>query len=70
MINKYDGVDLPDEACRILVVDGLPDVRRLIDRREQAILGSSDRYRSRQVQRIEQGMGRGIGPTMIIASCF
>jgi Helicase C-terminal domain/Type III restriction enzyme, res subunit len=60
MINKYDGVDLPDDACRVLVVDGLPDARRLIDRRDQAILGSSDRYRSRQVQRIEQGMGRGI----------
>lgn len=60
MVNKYDGVDLPDDACRILVIDGVPDARRLIDRREQAILGASDRYRSRQVQRVEQGMGRGI----------
>ena len=60
LVNKYDGIDLPDETCRILVVDGLPDTRRLLDRYEQVTLSDSDRYLSRQVQRIEQGMGRGI----------
>ena len=24
LVNKYDGVDLPDDACRVLVIDGLP----------------------------------------------
>ena len=60
LVNKYDGIDLPDEACRILVLDGLPDTRRLIDKYEQGTLASSERFRSRQMQRIEQGMGRGI----------
>ena len=60
LVNKYDGIDLPDDTCRILVVDGVPDTRRLLGRYEQGTLSDSDRYLSRQVQRIEQGMGRGI----------
>ena len=60
MVNKYDGVDLPDDACRILVVDDLPDTRRLADRYEQSVLRASEREQVRQVQRIEQGMGRAI----------
>ncbi|MEY9252337.1 hypothetical protein ABH989_006196 [Bradyrhizobium ottawaense] len=60
LVNKYEGIDLPDDACRILVVDGVPDTRRLIDKYEQGTLSDSERYLSRQVQRIEQGMGRGI----------
>lgn len=31
LVNKYDGIDLPNDACRIPVIDGLPDVRRKID---------------------------------------
>jgi Helicase C-terminal domain/Type III restriction enzyme, res subunit len=60
LVNKYDGIDLPDDTCRILVIDGIPDTRRLLDRYEQGTLSDSDRYLSRQVQRIEQGMGRAI----------
>ena len=58
--DKYDGIDLPDDACRILIVDGVPDTRRLIDAYEQGTLSDSERFLSRQIQRIEQGMGRGI----------
>jgi len=60
LVNKYDGVDLPGDACRLLVVDGLPDARRLVDKHEQGVLRASERQRARQVQRIEQGMGRAI----------
>lgn len=60
LLNKYDGIDLPDEACRILVIDGVPDTRQLLDKYDQGALSSSDRFRSMQMQRIEQGMGRGI----------
>jgi len=60
LANKYDGIDLPDAACRILVIDGLPDVRKKIEKLEQAVLYSSDYAISRSMQRIEQGMGRGI----------
>lgn len=60
IINKYDGIDLPNDACRILVIDGLPDVRRRIDKLEEAILHGSDEQTAFALQRIEQGMGRGV----------
>lgn len=60
LVNKYDGVDLPEDACRLLVVDGLPDVRSMLDRYDQGALRHSDRTLAGQIQRIEQGMGRGI----------
>ncbi len=60
LVNKYDGVDLPENACRLLVVDGVPDVRSMLDRYDQAALRHSDRNLAGQIQRIEQGMGRGI----------
>lgn len=60
MVNKYDGIDLPGVACRVLVIDGIPDVRRKIDKIEQTILADSEILLSREIHRIEQGMGRGI----------
>ena len=60
LINRYNGVDLPKEACRFLIIDGLPDVRCQIDKVNQSILMGSDRLTSQIIQRIEQGMGRGI----------
>lgn len=60
LINRYDGVDLPNGACRILVLDGLPQAKRLIDRVETNMLHGSEQLIGRQIQRIEQGMGRGI----------
>jgi hypothetical protein len=58
LVNQYDGVDLPDDACRILVLDGLPDVRRNVDRVDQATLLNSSLPRTEIAHRIEQGMGR------------
>jgi hypothetical protein len=58
-VNKYDGVDLPDDACRVLFLDGLPDVRRKLDRIEGVMLRDSVLQATRLVQRLEQGMGRG-----------
>ena len=60
LVNKYDGVDLPDNACRLLVIDGLPDVRRRIDEIEQYSLEGSDELLGRKIQKIEQGMGRAV----------
>lgn len=59
-VNKYDGVDLPGSACRILVLDGLPKARRLIERVENNLLGRSKNIIGKQIQRIEQGIGRGV----------
>ena len=60
MVNKYDGIDLPNDACRILVLDGLPQARRSYERIETNMLAGSAHVIGRQIQRIEQGMGRGI----------
>jgi len=59
-INKYDGVDLPAKACEILIIDGLPEVEGLLARAEQTALNETRRQLVRQIQRIEQGMGRGV----------
>lgn len=60
LINRYNGVDLPKNDCRILVIDGLPDVRRKIDKIKESALKGSFEVRDQIVQKIEQGMGRGI----------
>jgi hypothetical protein len=60
LINKYDGIDLPGAACELLVIDGLPEVSSLSERLEMQILDGTHRQLVRQIQRIEQGMGRGV----------
>lgn len=60
LVNKYDGIDLPDGACRILVIDGVPEAITNSERREAELLGGSDVLAYRKLQRIEQGMGRGV----------
>ncbi|WP_104035383.1 DEAD/DEAH box helicase family protein [Vibrio jasicida] len=60
LVNRYDGIDLPKDACRLLVVDGLPDARSLIDRVKQSVVMSSEYDFVDKLQRVEQGMGRGV----------
>lgn len=60
LVNKYDGVDLPHGACRLLVIDGVPMPLDPGEQREAGALAGSETYRIRRVQRLEQGMGRGI----------
>lgn len=60
IVNKYDGIDLPKRACTVLVIDGIPDVRKKIDRIKEAVLSGSNLMTANKIQKIEQGMGRGI----------
>ena len=60
LINRYDGIDLPHDACRVLVIDGLPDSRRLIDQITESQLLGSNKSVNQKIQKIEQGMGRGV----------
>lgn len=60
LVNKYDGVDLPDTACELLIIDGVPTPLDTYEQREAGALAGSRTYRARTVQRLEQGMGRGI----------
>jgi hypothetical protein len=60
LVNKYDGIDLPGTACELLVIDGIPRPMDAAERREASALLDSPIRRVRDVQRIEQGMGRGV----------
>lgn len=60
LVNRYDGIDLPDNACRMLVIDGLPPLRNEKDKYIQSVDSASNILRREQIQRIEQGMGRGV----------
>lgn len=60
LVNKYDGIDLPDDACRVLVLDGLPESFNGDERLEAQLTSRSAGTDDRQAQRIEQGMGRGV----------
>lgn len=44
IINKYDGIDLPGDACRLLVIDGLPNIRSEYDAYEQNANHKTDEY--------------------------
>ena len=58
LINRYDGIDLPGDACHVLVLDGLPEALDGPERLTQARLTGSTNLLGRQIQRLEQGMGR------------
>ncbi len=60
LVNKYDGVDLPGNLCRVLILDSLPSYNTLTDRYHEYVRSGTGTIRRLQAQRIEQGMGRGI----------
>jgi hypothetical protein len=57
---RYDGVDLPDDACRVLVLDGLPFGESLVDKADAMLAFAPGGVRNRTIFRIEQGMGRAV----------
>lgn len=57
---RFDGVDLPDEACRILVIDGIPIGERLCDQIDTERQKNSPGYNSRAINRFEQAIGRAV----------
>lgn len=60
IVGRYDGIDLPDDACRLLVIDSLPFAYTGSERREAIALRDSEAMVARQLQRLEQGIGRGV----------
>ncbi|MBM7504223.1 DEAD/DEAH box helicase [Agromyces aurantiacus] len=60
LVNRYDGIDLPDDACRVLVLDGLPEAFSPEERLDAMLRMGLSGIDDRQVQRIEQGIGRGV----------
>ena len=58
--NRYDGIDLPDDACRVLVLDGKPQGEGLIDRYIESCRPRSDAVSMRTARVVEQGLGRAV----------
>jgi hypothetical protein len=56
--NRYDGIDLPDEDCRMVVLDGLPAKGDLQERFLYSALGAQNVLQERIRARIAQGAGR------------
>lgn len=58
MANRYDGIDLPGDACRVVALSGFPSMTNLQERfyatRARSSIVSEERVRSRVVQ----GIGR------------
>ncbi len=58
LANRYDGIDLPGEACRLIVMSGLPTGTHLQERFLDRRLGARHALAERIRTRITQGVGR------------
>lgn len=60
LVNRYDGIDLPDNSCRVLIIDSLPYANCLSDKYEEDCRSNSDLINIQIAQKIEQGLGRSV----------
>lgn len=58
--NRYDGIDLADDMCRVLILDSLPAFSSLAELYEQQCRTTSDMINIKIAQKIEQGLGRSV----------
>ncbi|WP_225321439.1 helicase C-terminal domain-containing protein [Rhizosphaericola mali] len=58
--NRYDGIDLPDDSCRLLIIDSKPYFRSLSDIYEETCRANSEVINTQIAQKIEQGLGRSV----------
>lgn len=58
LANRYDGIDLPDQACRLVILYGLPAGGDLQERFLHSSLGALDVLQERIRTRVTQGAGR------------
>lgn len=56
--NRYDGIDLPRDSCRLLVVSGLPRGSNAYELYRATVFEGSSAINTTIAQRVEQGMGR------------
>ncbi len=59
-VNRYDGIDLPDNTCRVLIIDSKPYAQNLSDRYQEYCRTDSEAILVKIAQKIEQGLGRGV----------
>lgn len=60
VVNRYDGIDLPDNACRLLIIDSMPYANSLTELYEEECRPNSNLINIRSAQKIEQGLGRSV----------
>ncbi|WP_432741622.1 DEAD/DEAH box helicase family protein [Methylobacter sp. G7] len=60
LANRYDGIDLPDNTCRVLIFDGKPFSESLIDLYQESCRPNSEATLIRTVRTVEQGLGRSV----------
>ncbi|EMN1930502.1 DEAD/DEAH box helicase family protein [Burkholderia ambifaria] len=60
LVNRYDGIDLPDSTCRILMFDSKPFSENLIDLYAERVRPNSKATLTKAMRTIEQGMGRSV----------
>ena len=60
LVNRYDGIDLPDSSCRVLIFDSRPYTENLFDLYQESCRPDSEATLMRTVRSIEQGMGRSV----------
>lgn len=58
LAGRYDGLDLPDDHCRLLVIDGSPVAINLMERHLAERWKLTPLFRRRERTRLIQGMGR------------
>ena len=58
LANRYDGIDLPDAACRILIIDSMPFFTNMADIYEERCRIECALINKKMAQKIEQGLGR------------
>ncbi len=58
LAGRYDGIDLPDDKCRVMVLDGLPSGAGLLERYQFTELGMMNAHASRLACRLTQLFGR------------
>jgi replicative superfamily II helicase len=58
--NRYDGIDLPDASCRILILDSKPQGETLTDRWAEMCRAESQVTLIKMARSVEQGLGRSV----------
>jgi replicative superfamily II helicase len=60
LANRYDGIDLPDASCRLLIFDSKPYSESLSDLYQEFCRPNSEATLMRTIRTVEQGMGRSV----------
>ena len=58
LVSRVDGIDLPHETCRIMIVDGLPSGSSLLEKYQWEVLRMNNVHRVRITNRLAQLFGR------------